>query len=49
MRDAIWLPPRGTRRPGGAGNHWVADFQYKTWKAQVEVQGAIDRGFRGLT
>jgi 2-keto-3-deoxy-L-rhamnonate aldolase RhmA len=36
VRDAIWLPPRGTRRPGGAGNHWVADFQYKTWKAQVE-------------
>ena len=19
IRDAIWLPPRGTRRPGGAG------------------------------
>ena len=60
VRDAIWLPPRGTRRPGGFGNHWVsgetlplpcvstvfvamtdlqpfrADFQYSTWKAQVE-------------
>eukprot|EP01052_Picozoa_sp_SAG31_P040192 SAG31_NODE_5763_length_2338_cov_2.584636_1_plen_249_part_00 len=36
IRDAIWLPPRGTRRPGGAGNYWVSDFQSETWRSQVE-------------
>lgn len=36
VRDAIWMPPRGRRRPGGWGNHWLADFQYPTWQAQVE-------------
>eukprot|EP01048_Picozoa_sp_COSAG05_P017725 COSAG05_NODE_2468_length_3027_cov_1.333675_2_plen_131_part_00 len=36
IRDAIWLPPRGTRRPGGAGNAWVPDFKAATWRQAVE-------------
>ena len=36
IRDAIWLPPRGKRRPGGAGNYWVSDFQSETWRREVE-------------
>lgn len=36
VRDAVLLPPRGRRRPGGWGNHWMADFQYDTWKTQFE-------------
>lgn len=36
IRDAIYLPPRGKRRPGGAGNFWVPDFLYPTWKKEVE-------------
>lgn len=34
--DAIFMPPRGTRRPGGMGNYWVSDYQYETWKAEFE-------------
>lgn len=36
VRDSLWLPPRGRRRPGGPGNAWVTDFRYETWKAEVE-------------
>ncbi len=36
VRDAIWMPPRGNRRPGGPGNYWVDDFSYEAWKSQVE-------------
>jgi 2-keto-3-deoxy-L-rhamnonate aldolase RhmA len=36
VRDAVYLPPRGRRRPGGWANHWLSDFQYETWKTQVE-------------
>lgn len=36
IQDAVWMPPRGKRRPGGPGNAWVADFHYETWKATVE-------------
>lgn len=36
VRDCIWMPPRGQRRPGGPGNYWVRDFGYDTWKADVE-------------
>ncbi|MCJ8330727.1 MAG: hypothetical protein HRT89_17690, partial [Lentisphaeria bacterium] len=51
-RDAIWMPPRGRRRPGGIGNRWVEDFNYETWKevvednfivlAQIESQQGVD-------
>ena len=36
VRDACYLPPRGRRRPGGPGNRWVTDFNYPSWKANVE-------------
>ena len=36
VRDACYLPPRGRRRPGGAGNRWVPDYHYATWKHHVE-------------
>lgn len=35
-RDALYMPPRGKRRPGGPGNRWPADFQYESWKRDVE-------------
>ncbi len=35
-REAIYLPPRGRRRPGGMGNRWVADLEGKTWRETVE-------------
>lgn len=36
VRDGIYLPPRGKRRPGGPGNRWINDFNYDTWKREVE-------------
>lgn len=36
VRDCIWMPPRGRRRPGGPGNYWVSDFSHATWKSEVE-------------
>jgi 4-hydroxy-2-oxoheptanedioate aldolase len=34
--QAILMPPRGRRRPGGAGNAWVSNYNYETWKAELE-------------
>ena len=28
--------PRGKRRPGGMGNYWMNDFQYATWRDDLE-------------
>ncbi len=36
IRDAVYMKPRGRRRPGGPGIHWVPDVHYQTWKEQVE-------------
>jgi len=36
VRDAVWMPPRGRRRPGGTGNHWIDDYNYATWRDEVE-------------
>jgi 4-hydroxy-2-oxoheptanedioate aldolase len=36
VQDAIYLKPRGRRRPGGPGNRWVTDLNYEGWKTQVE-------------
>lgn len=33
---AVQMPPRGERRPGGAGNRWVPNFQYEAWRSEVE-------------
>lgn len=36
IQNAVYLKPRGRRRPGGLGNYWVSDFNYQTWKKEVE-------------
>ena len=36
VREAIYMPPRGRRRPGGRGLRWVQDYTYATWKTEVE-------------
>lgn len=36
VQDAIYLKPRGKRRPGGPGNRWLTGFNYEDWKTQVE-------------
>ena len=36
VQNAIHMPPRGQRRPGGPGNYWVTDFTYDSWKREVE-------------
>ena len=36
VRESIYMPPRGKRRPGGPGNRWVKDYQYTTWRREVE-------------
>ena len=37
IRDAIWMPPRGKRRPGGLSNRWITDFNYSNWQTEVEA------------
>lgn len=36
VRESIFMPPRGKRRPGGPGNAWLESFNYPDWKAGVE-------------
>ena len=36
VRDGIYLPPRGRRRPGGLGNRWVSGFSAQTWREEFE-------------
>ena len=36
VRDAIYLPPRGRRRPGGMGNYWLEDYHADTWRNEFE-------------
>lgn len=36
VQDAVWMPPRGRRRPGGPGLAWVADYRYETWRTSFE-------------
>jgi 2-keto-3-deoxy-L-rhamnonate aldolase RhmA len=36
IQDAVWMPPRGKRRPGGPGNAWVPNVHYQTWRTTVE-------------
>ena len=36
VRSAIYMPPRGSRRPGGAGNYWVPSYDYDTWRSEIE-------------
>jgi 4-hydroxy-2-oxoheptanedioate aldolase len=41
VRDAVLLPPRGRRRPGGWGNHWMSDFNYPTWRDEFEADFVV--------
>ncbi|MBP6603806.1 MAG: hypothetical protein KA250_18470 [Verrucomicrobiales bacterium] len=36
VQEAVYLKPRGRRRPGGPGNAWVKDYHYETWRTTVE-------------
>ena len=36
VRDGIYLPPRGRRRPGGLGNRWIGGFSAQTWRQDFE-------------
>jgi 2-keto-3-deoxy-L-rhamnonate aldolase RhmA len=36
VREAVYMKPRGRRRPGGLGNFWVENYNYQTWKTEVE-------------
>lgn len=36
IQEAIWMPPRGRRRPGGMGNYWLNNYHYETWKSEFE-------------
>ncbi|MFT5195906.1 MAG: 4-hydroxy-2-oxoheptanedioate aldolase [Candidatus Promineifilaceae bacterium] len=36
IRDAIWMPPRGQRRPGGRGNAWTDAITLAGWQRNVE-------------
>jgi 2-keto-3-deoxy-L-rhamnonate aldolase RhmA len=36
VREGAYLPPRGKRRPGGPGNRWLRQYDYASFKAEVE-------------
>jgi 2-keto-3-deoxy-L-rhamnonate aldolase RhmA len=36
VQQAVLMPPRGRRRPGGMGNYWLSDYQYETWRTDFE-------------
>lgn len=36
VRESLYLPPRGRRRPGGLGNRWVDNFRAEAWRESVE-------------
>lgn len=36
VAEAVRLPPRGKRRPGGHGNRWVVNFGAQAWRETVE-------------
>ena len=37
VRDGMWMPPRGQRRPGGRGNGWTTEGSLKDWQENVEA------------
>ena len=37
IKDAVYMAPRGRRRPGGHGNFWVNDdYNYESFRSKVE-------------
>jgi 2-keto-3-deoxy-L-rhamnonate aldolase RhmA len=41
VQDALYMKPRGKRRPGGPGNRWVTGYNYETFKIEVEDDWVI--------
>ena len=41
VQDALFMKPRGKRRPGGPGNRWVINYDYETFKTEVEDDWVI--------
>ncbi len=37
VQEAVLMPPRGKRRPGGMGNYWMKDVHYGTWRDEFEA------------
>lgn len=37
VQEAVLMPPRGKRRPGGMGNYWMKDVHYTTWRDEFEA------------
>jgi 2-keto-3-deoxy-L-rhamnonate aldolase RhmA len=37
VREAVLMPPRGKRRPGGLGNYWMRNVHYATWRDEFEA------------
>ena len=37
IQEAVLMPPRGKRRPGGMGNYWMRDIQYANWREEFEA------------
>lgn len=38
IKQGVFMPPRGRRRPGGPGNRWLSRYDYATFKEVVEDQ-----------
>ncbi|NQV26045.1 MAG: hypothetical protein HQ518_16925 [Rhodopirellula sp.] len=36
VQEAVLMPPRGRRRPGGMGNYWLSNYHYETWRTEFE-------------
>lgn len=36
IQDAVYMAPRGKRRPGGHGNFWVSGYNYENFRTEVE-------------
>jgi 2-keto-3-deoxy-L-rhamnonate aldolase RhmA len=36
VQQAVQMPPRGRRRPGGMGNYWQSNYHSQTWKSDFE-------------
>jgi len=36
VQSAVYMPPRGTRRPGAMGNYWMKDIHYANWRDDFE-------------
>ncbi len=39
--SGLLMPPRGERRPGGHGNWWPNDYNYESWRDQVEAHWIV--------